>query len=283
MKGSAMDGEKLKRSERVAAITRVLSAEPGRLFTLKEFVEMFNCAKSTLSEDITTVRGVMNKYEMGRVESINGAAGGVRFLPFNSDAADCAFIEGLCGDIAVKERILPGGFLYTVDLFSDARLLTRMGEIFAKKFYDMQPDVVVTVESMGVPIALMTARALGKPLVTARRDHRITEGSVVTLNYMSATSRRVQTMSLPRRSLQKGQKALIIDDFMKGGGTAKALCAMMEEFHVEVCGIGVIMATQEPKNKSIHSYSPLMVIADVDEEGGTARIHIADWMKKAQR
>lgn len=259
--------EKLKRSERVAAITRALSREPGRLFTLREFVEWFGCAKSTLSEDITTVRNVLQRYGLGKVESVNGAAGGVRFYPFNDDAADSAFIAELCKKLAVPERILPGGYLYTVDLFSDSRLLNRMAEIFAKRFIEQQPDVIVTVESMGVPIALMTSHALGKPLVTARRDSsHITEGSVVTLNYMSATSKNVQTMSLPRRSLRAGQKAIIIDDFMKAGGTIRALSSMLHEFDVSVCGVGVILATTEPAAKRVVDYMPLMRLHDVNED-----------------
>lgn len=270
--------ERIKRSERVAAITRALTGEPGRLFTLREFVEWFGCAKSTLSEDITTVRNVLQRYGLGTVESVNGAAGGVRYYPFHEGASDAAFVQELCKSIAVPERILTGGFLYTVDLFSDPRYLVRMGEIFARRFIAEQPDVVVTMESMGVPIALMVARALGKPVVTARRDNRISEGSVVTLNYMSATSKRVQTMSLPRRSLTLGQRALIIDDFMKGGGTAKAICSMLQEFSVTVAGIGVIMATEEPKEKRVRDYCALMTLGAVDEDAGTAVLQPASWL-----
>lgn len=271
--------DKLKRSERVAAITRALTREPGRLFTLREFVEWFGCAKSTLSEDITTVRTVLARYGLGVVESVNGAAGGVRFYPFNEQESDRVFIESLCKRIAVPERILPGGYLYTVDLFSDARLLSRMGEVFAKRFGQEHPDVIVTVESMGVPIALMVSHALGKPLVTARRDsNHIAVGSVVTLNYMSATNRNVQTMSLPRRSLQAGQRALIIDDFMKGGGTLKALASMLQEFGVSVCGMGVIMATQEPAQKRSGEYVPLMKLFAVDEDAAKVDIRPAEWL-----
>lgn len=271
--------EKLKRSERVAAITRALTREPGRLFTLREFVEWFGCAKSTLSEDITTVRTVLARYGLGVVESVNGAAGGVRFFPFNEPEADKEFISSLCAQLAVPERILPGGYLYTVDLFSNARLLSRMGEIFARQFNPLHPDVIVTVESMGVPIALMVSQALGRPLVTARRDsNHIAVGSAVTLNYMSATNRNVQTMSLPRRSLVSGQKALILDDFMKGGGTIKALNSMLQEFGVSVCGTGVIMATQEPAQKRVSEYVSLMQLCEVDEDAGKVDIRPADWL-----
>lgn len=270
--------EKFKRSERVAAIVRVLCREPGRLFSLREFVELFGCAKSTLSEDIATARMVFTQLGLGEIESINGAAGGVRFYPCNDAAADRAFVSSLCMEIARKERLLEGDFLFTLDVFSNPRYLTRMGEVFAKKFKEQRPDIVVTVESMGVPIALMVASALGVPLVTARRDNRITEGSVVTLNYMSASSKRVQTMSLPRRLLQAGQRALLIDDFMKGGGTAKALCAMMEEFSVQVVGIGVIIAKTEPVLKRVSNYAPLIRMGNVSMETGEIDVQPAEWL-----
>ncbi len=102
--------DKLKRSERVAAITRVLTREPGKLFTLREFVELFGCAKSTLSEDITTVRNVLQRYGMGMVESVNGAAGGVRFYPFNTEADDKVRPGGRYRQTAGNRRFpWPGG------------------------------------------------------------------------------------------------------------------------------------------------------------------------------
>ena len=270
--------DRAKRSERVVAITRALCAQPGRLFTLKDFVEQFGCAKSTLSEDVAVVRSVLSRYGMGMVETINGASGGVRFLPFYSDDADRAFVRTICEELQNPERILPGGFLYTIDLFSEPRVIGRMGEIFAKHFYDLEPDVVVTVESMGVPIGLMVAQALGKPLVTARRDNKATEGSTVTINYMSASSRQMQSMSLSRRSLLPGQRALLVDDFMKGGGTAKGLSDLMAEFGVEVVGMGVILSTSTPEKKRIQEYSSLLVLDDVDEDAGCVKIAPSSWL-----
>ena len=117
----------------------------------------------------------------------------------------------------------------------------------------------------GIPVALMTARALGKPLVIARHDNRITEGSVVTINYLSGSSRRIETMCLTKRAVKDGQRALIIDDFMKGGGTAKGMMDMMKEFAVTVVGVGVVMSTQSPERKLVEDYKTLMVLKDVDE------------------
>ena len=61
-------------------------------------------------------------------------------------------------------------------------------------------------------------------------------------------------MSLAKRSVGTGQKALIIDDFMKGGGSAKGLMDMMREFSVTVVGVGVVISTKEPVDKLVKDY-----------------------------
>lgn len=125
---------------------------------------------------------------------------------------------------------------------------------------------MVTVETKGIPVALMVARSLNIPLVVARRDVRITDGSVVTINYLSGSSQRIQTMSLPKRSIKEGQRALIIDDFMKGGGSVKGMMDMMKEFSVVVAGVGVVMATATPERKMVDDVKSLMILHSVDEQ-----------------
>lgn len=258
----------------------MLAREPNKLHTLSTFAEYFGCAKSTLSEDMASVREVLESNGLGRIETVSGAAGGVKFLPFSSTEENYSFISGICSELSVPSRILPGGFLYTVDMFSNPNYIRRMGEIFASVFYRHDPDVVVTVESKGVPIALMTAQALGKPLVISRRDNRVTEGSVVTLNYISTSSKRLQTMSLARRAVKEGQKALIIDDFVKGGGTVGAICDMMKEFSVAVVGAGTIISTPQVELRKVREFRSLMVLETVDEESGKVALHPAPWLQK---
>ena len=43
---------------------------------------MFSAAKSSVSEDISMVGESLMKYGLGTVETVSGAAGGVRFRPF---------------------------------------------------------------------------------------------------------------------------------------------------------------------------------------------------------
>ena len=275
---SGDDVNKTKRSERIAMILLMLSQKPNKLHTLTEFADYFGCAKSTLSEDMSALRDVLALNGLGRIETVPGAAGGVKFLMGSTPQSNLEYVRSVCEQLSNPSRILPGGFLYTVDLFSDPACIRRLGEIFASMYYKAEPDVVVTVESKGIPIGLMTAQALGKPLIIARRDSKVTEGSVVTLNYLSTSSKRLQTMSLARRAVKEGQKALIVDDFVKGGGTVGAICDMMKEFAVTVVGVCALVATAQMHQRRIRDFRTLMVLDGIDEEKESIAIHPADWM-----
>lgn len=257
--------ERIKRNERIGVMTKILTEVPNQIMTLSYFSELFGAAKSTISEDVDIARDIFARFGLGELETVTGAAGGVRYLPTPEPQNAKEFILRLCHKLSEPERILPGGYLYMGDVISNPTVVEKMGNILASWFYKMQPDFVLTVETKGIPVALMTARALGKPLVIARHDNRITEGSVVTINYLSGSSRRIETMCLTKRAVKDGQRALIIDDFMKGGGTAKGMMDMMKEFAVTVVGVGVVMATQSPERKLVEDYKTLMVLKDVDE------------------
>ena len=75
---------KFKRTERIGAIVKILSDNPNRIYTLSFFTEKFNAAKSTISEDLLVVKNVFEKLELGRVITISGAAGGVKYIPKTS-------------------------------------------------------------------------------------------------------------------------------------------------------------------------------------------------------
>ena len=121
----------------------------------------------------------------------------------------------------------------------------------------------MTVETKGIPLAYATADHLGLPVAIVRRDSRITEGSVVTINTVSGSSKRLGSLSLSRRSLNEGVRVLIIDDFMKAGGTVQGMVDLMNEFHAQVSGIGVMTDTLL-EERLVENYISLTTVAEVD-------------------
>ena len=71
-------------------------------------------------------------------------------------------------------------------------------------------------------------------------------------------------MALSRRALPLGAKVLIIDDFMKAGGTARGIVELMAEFNAEVLEIGVLVGTKEPEHKLVKKYTPLLELEKID-------------------
>jgi len=152
------------------------------------------------------------------------------------------------------------------DLLLSPKILMRLGEIMMNRNKGLAPEYIMTVETKGIPLALFVARAYNVPLVMARRESRITEGSAVSINYVSGSTKRIQTMSLPKRALPSNARVLIIDDFMKAGGTAKGLQELALEVGAEVVGTGFLIATREPENKMLEDYFSLFVLNGIDDK-----------------
>ena len=98
-----------------------------------------------------------------------------------------------------------------------------------------------------------------------RREAKISEGATMSINYLSGSYERVQRMSISKRAALSGSKALIIDDFMRGGGSVKGISDILGEFETEVVGIGVAIANITPEKKKIPEYTPLVYLGNVNE------------------
>ena len=257
--------DKVRRMERLVVLTKMLTDHPSRLFSLGEFADTFGCAKSTLSEDMVVLRESFEGQGMGTLETVSGAAGGIRFLPRRSDKAVAQILGDMAATLSQPERIIPGGFLYTSDLLFSAGRMVEAGEVFFTVFAATHPDYVMTVETKGIPLAMMTAKAFGVPLAIARQGNKVTEGSSVNINYVTGSAKRIQTMSLARRALPAGARVLIIDDFMKAGASARGLMDLAGEVGAQVVGVGTLIATAEPQPKLVEEYSALLVLHKIDE------------------
>ena len=270
--------DRIKRNERLAAMARVLTGTPNRLYTLSHFTEMFGAAKSTVSEDLSILADTFAQFDLGRLSTVAGAAGGVIYRAIPSREKRIAALEELSRRLSRPGRLLPGDFLYTTDITCDSDASEIMGEILACRYYEKNPNFVLTMETKGIPVAMTTAHALGVPLVIARRSSKVYEGSAVNINYVSGSSGHIETMSLSRRAVKEGQRALIVDDFLKGGGTAKGMVDLMHEFSVEVVGMAFVMETAAPGKKRVSGQKSLMILDISQDEQPTAVIRPADWL-----
>lgn len=259
----------MKKNERIGIMIKLLSDSPCKLFSLKYFCDLFGAAKSSISEDLHAVGDMLSKMELGFIETIPGANGGIRFIPNISTEKIRELQSGLCEKLSEKNRLLGGGFLYTSDIMCDAKYISPVATTFAKLFHNAGADYVATIETKGIPVATLTAQMLNLPLVVIRREAKISEGSTVSINYFSGSYDRVQKMSIAKRAVVEGSKAIIIDDFMRGGGSIKGIAEILSEFNVQIIATGVIIAVNSPEKKKISNYVPIIYMDELDKENNS--------------
>lgn len=255
----------MKRSERIVCLVNYFLNSPYERVQLSYFTKQYTASKSSISEDLDIVNDMFILEGIGKLIRISGATGGVTYEPFFSRENNENFIQVLCEKLADPARILPGGYLYMSDLLGDPEVVKKIGRAFVSAFSEIKIDAVVTVETKGIPLAYAVASYLNVPVVIIRRDPKVTEGSSVSINYVSGSSRRIQTMVLSKRNLKENLNVCIIDDFMKAGGTITGMVDLLKEFNAKVVAIGVLAeAEDEEDERVVKNYTSLINVKNVD-------------------
>ncbi|WP_261806561.1 pur operon repressor [Lapidilactobacillus luobeiensis] len=271
---------KVRRSDRLIDMTSYLLDHPRELISLPFFVRRYDSAKSSISEDLAIIKRTFLTRGLGRVQTLPGAAGGVQYLPGVSQSVATGFLEMMALKLAEKERLLPGGYLYLSDLLGNPTYLRLIGRLIAALYVDRQVDAVMTVATKGIPIAQSVATCLGVPFVIVRRDAKITEGATVSVNYVSASSSRIEKMELSKRSLPEGANVVIVDDFMKGGGTIHGMHDLLKEFEAELVGITVFAEATFSGQRVENEYTSLLNVVDVDTHANEIKVELGNYLDK---
>lgn len=151
----------------------------------------------------------------------------------------------------LKEKILTEGealseSILKVDSFlnhqMDPVLMTEMGEEFAKRFAGVEITKVLTIESSGIGPGLMTALALGVPLIFARKRKSLTlTEDLITSSVHSFTKNETNEVTVSNKYIVPGDKVLIVDDFLALGQAAKGLADICGQVGATVVGIGIVI------------------------------------------
>ena len=76
-------------------------------------------------------------------------------------------------------------------------------------------------------------------------------------------------MALSKRAMKPSSKCIIIDDFMKGGGTAVGIKELLKEFDSELVGIGVLLDNKKVEKKLVDEYVSIVELKAVDQSSIT--------------
>ncbi|WP_299284287.1 xanthine phosphoribosyltransferase [Thermoflexus sp.] len=139
-----------------------------------------------------------------------------------------------------------GNGIIKVDAFLnhqiDPALIAACGQELARRFRHLEPTKVLTAEISGIGPALMTAYALGVPLVFARKHKPLTMGDdIFFATAPSHTKGGDVTLLVAADYLRPGDRVLIVDDFLATGATILALARLAQAAGARVIGIGAVI------------------------------------------
>ena len=136
----------------------------------------------------------------------------------------------------LSQAIVGEGDMIRVDMFlnhcMDMDLMERLGSALAKRFKGEKITKVLTAESSGIALACFTARALGVPVVYAKKFQTgYIDPEVYTAEIHSFSQEKSFTLRVSKPYLSREDVILLVDDILSNGQTILGL--------LEVAGVGV--------------------------------------------
>ena len=123
-------------------------------------------------------------------------------------------------------------------IFQAPELCKKILKEMAERAAEMNPDVIIGVESRGFFFGLPLSWELGIPFVPVRKKGKLPYATVdysYDLEYGSAT------VEMHSDAINSGQRVLIHDDLLATGGTANAAAALVEKCGGEVAGFSFLV------------------------------------------
>ena len=143
-----------------------------------------------------------------------------------------------------KDGIVRAGNVLKVDRFlnhqMDIHLFQEIGKEFKRRFEGEEINKILTIEASGIGIACIVAEYFDVPVVFAKKTKtKNIAGEVYTTKVESFTHGTVYDIIVSKEFLGKGDKVLVIDDFLANGCALQGLIQIVKSAGGTVEGIGI--------------------------------------------
>ena len=109
---------------------------------------------------------------------------------------------------------------------------------FSEHYLDREVDVVLGIEARGFIFGPALAYRLNAGFIPVRKPGKL---PAATVKYDYALEYGLGTLEIHKDALEKGQRALIVDDLLATGGTAEATAKLASSLGAEIAGLGFVV------------------------------------------
>ncbi|MBQ7290863.1 MAG: xanthine phosphoribosyltransferase, partial [Clostridia bacterium] len=179
----------------------------------------------------------------------------------------------------LRDGIVKEGNVLKVDSFlyhqMDIELLDQMGKEFYERFKEQSITKVLTIEASGIAIACFVAKYFGVPLLFAKKSKSVNiDGDMYVAEVESFTHKTKNQVIVSKKFLQKGDRVLIIDDFLANGCALQGLISITKDAGATVEGIGIAVEKGFQMGGSVirnlgYKIESLAIVEKMDVEKGT--------------
>jgi len=152
----------------------------------------------------------------------------------------------LLEDRIIKDGKVIGDKILKVDSFLnhqiDVELFNEMGKEFKEIFKNDVVTKILTIESSGIALACIAAQYFMVPVVFAKKHEA---SNLDQETYQSAvysfTKDKHYNIRVAKSYISKGDKILIIDDFLANGNAASGLADIVVQAKAALVGVGIVI------------------------------------------
>ena len=154
-------------------------------------------------------------------------------------------------------------------------MFEEIGKEFKRRFADVEVNKILTIEASGIGIACVVAQYFDVPVLFAKKNKtKNIAGDVYTSQVESFTHGRVYDIIVSKEFLGKGDKVLLIDDFLANGKALEGLAKLVKDSGAELVGAGVVIEKGfQPGGDNLRKQGirleSLAIVDSMDEEKGT--------------
>ena len=147
--------------------------------------------------------------------------------------------------ILEEGRVLPGNVL-KVDSFVnhkiDPAFFMKIAEEFKSRFSDLEIDKILTVEVSGIAIAFAVGLLMDKEVIFAKKNISKTLGDdVYKSSVYSYTKGVTYDIMVSKNYLNRGDRVLVIDDFLANGKALEGVYDILEQAGAQVESTGILI------------------------------------------
>ena len=145
-----------------------------------------------------------------------------------------------------RDGVVKEGNVLKVDRFlnhqMDIELFQEIGKEFKRRFANENVNKILTIEASGIGIACIAAESFHVPVVFAKKTQtKNIAGDVFTTQVESYTHGRIYDIIVSKEFLGKGDRVLLIDDFLANGKALEGLAQLVQDSGAELVGAGVVI------------------------------------------